>query len=53
MNLKTVEDMGKNVKVKTANNKIVEYKQQGNVAMQLLVRLQTPELNTDLADLMK
>ena len=53
MNLKTMEDMGKNVKVKTANNKIVEYRQQGNVAMQLLVRSQTPELQIDLADLLK
>ena len=53
MNLKTMVDMGKNVKVKTANNKIVEYRQQGNVAMQLLVRSQTPELKIDLADLMK
>ena len=53
MNLKRMEDMGKNVKVKTANNKTVEYRQQGNVAMQLLVRSQTPELKIDLADLMK
>ena len=52
-NLKTMEDMGKNVKVKTANNKIVEYRQQGNVAMQLLVRSQTPELQINLADLLK
>lgn len=52
-NLKTMEAMGKNVKVKTANNKIVQYRQQGNVAMQLLVRSQTPELRIDLADLMK
>ena len=53
MNLKTMEDMGKNVKVKTANNKIVEYRQQGNVAMQLLVRSQSPELQINLADLLK
>ena len=53
MNLETMEAMGKNVEVKTANNKIVEYRQQGNVAMQLLVRSQTPELKIDLADLMK
>ena len=48
-----MEDIGRNVKVKTANNKIVEYRQQGNAAMQLLVRSQTPELKIDLADLMK
>ena len=53
MNLEKMEAMGKNVEVKTANNKIVEYRQQGNVAMQLLVRSQTPELKIDLADLMK
>ena len=53
MNLKTMEAMGKNVKVKMANNKIVEYRQQGNVAMQVLVRSQTPELQIDLADLLK
>ena len=39
----TVEDMGKNVKVKMANNMIVECRQQWNVAMQLLVRSQTPD----------
>ena len=53
MNLKTMEDMGKHVKVNTASNKIVQYRQQGNIAMQLLVRSQTPELRIELADLMK
>ena len=45
--------MGKKVKVRTANNKVVEYRQQGNIAMQLLVSSQTPELNIDLTDLMR
>ena len=53
INLKTIEDMGKNVKVKPVNNKKVEYRQQVNVAIQLLVRSQTPELQIDLADLLK
>ena len=53
MNLKTMEDMGKKVKVGTAKNKMVEYGQQGNIAMQLLGTSQTPELNIDLADLMR
>ena len=48
-----MEDMGKEVKVRTANNKMVEYRQQRNVAMQLLVRSQAPELNIDLAYLMR
>ena len=51
--LKTMEDMGKKVKVRTANNKMVKYRQQGSIAMQLLVRSQTPELNIDLADPMR
>ena len=35
MNLKTIEDMGKKVKVKSSKNKMLEYRQQGNIAMQL------------------
>ena len=53
MNLKTMEDMGKKVKVKSSKNKEMQYRQQGNIAMQLLVQSQKPEINIDLADLMK
>ena len=51
MNLKTIEDKGKNVNIKTTKNQIFEYRQERNVAMLLLVRLHTPELKIDLADL--
>ena len=48
-----MEDMEKTVKIKSAQNKIVEYRQQGNIVMQLLGRSKKPELQIDLAELMK
>ena len=53
MNLKTMEDMGKKVKVKSSKNKMVEYRQQGNIAMQLFVQSQRPDIQIDLGDLMQ
>ncbi|KAL5020659.1 hypothetical protein ScPMuIL_002258, partial [Solemya velum] len=52
LNLKTMELMGKTVKIKS-NNKVVEYRQQGNIAIQLLVKSQKPQNQIDIADLMK
>ena len=44
--------MNKRVPVKTSQNKTVEYKQQGNLAFQLLVKSQAEDVNLDLKDLM-
>lgn len=53
VNLKTMEHMGKTVKIKSSKNKVVEYRQQGNIAIQLLVKSQKPQNQIDMADLMK
>lgn len=53
MNLRTMEDIGKKVKLKSSKNKEIQYRQQGNVAMQLLVQSQNPEINIDLAEILK
>ena len=52
MNLKTLSDMNKTVKVKTSQNKVVEYRQQGNIAFQLLVWSQNQDQRMDLRELM-
>ena len=38
LNLKTLAEMNKKVKVSTSKNKILQYKQQGNVAFQLFTK---------------
>lgn len=52
MNLKKLSDMNKVSKVKTSQNKTLEYKQQGNIAFQLLVQSQQQEEKLDLKELM-
>ena len=52
MNLRTLGDMNKNMKVTTANNKVVQYKQQGNIAFQLFVKSQSQGLQLDMKELM-
>jgi hypothetical protein len=51
LNLKTMANMNKSVKLKT-NNKVVEYKQQGNVALQLLVHSQSEDGRLDLRSIL-
>ena len=51
--LKTFTDMSKTAVVKTSNNKTLQYKQQGNVAFQLLVRSQTQLEKLDLRELLR
>ena len=41
-NLKTMGDISKKVKLTTSQNKVVELKQQGSIAFQLLVKSQKP-----------
>ena len=52
MNLKVMSDMNKTIRVKTAKNKVVEYKQQGNIAFQLLVWSQSQDRRIDMKELM-
>jgi len=49
--LKTLGDMSK-TKITTTKNKVVQYKQQGNVAFQLLVKSQSQGITLDLKELM-
>ena len=53
LKLNTLEDMNKKVKVTTSKNKIVQYKQQGNIAFQLFVKSQIQDIQLDLKELMK
>ena len=52
LNLKTMADMNKSVKVRSSTNKTIVYKQQGNVAFQLLVRSQQMQEKLDLRRLL-
>ena len=52
MNLMTLGDMSKKSKVKTTTNRVVQYKQQGNVAFQLLMKSQSQGVQLDLKELM-
>ena len=51
--LKTMGDMCKRVKVTTKQNKVVELKQSGNIAFQLLVKTQNRGKFLDLQEVMK
>ena len=52
LNLKVMADTSKRVTLKSTQNKVTEYKHQGNVAFQLLVKSQEGDLNMDLKQLM-
>ena len=52
-NLKTMEDLSKKAKVTTKQNKVIELKQQGNIAFQLLVKSQDLGGKLDLKEIMK
>ena len=53
LKLKTMADAHKRAKVKTKDNKVIELKQHGNIAFQLLVKSQEMNLNIDLDFIMK
>ena len=53
LKLKTMANSSKKVKLKTSTNKVVELKQQGNIAFQLLVKSQHLGMNLDLTEVMK
>lgn len=52
LRLKSLSDMNKVTKVTTSKNKVMQFKQQGNVAFHLLVRSQNQGLQLDLKELM-
>ena len=47
-----MEDLRKTVKLKTSQNKVIVYKQQGNIAYQLLVKAQNLNAQLDLQEVM-
>ena len=50
--LKTFKDIAKTCKLKTSTSKEIEYKQQSNVAFQLLIQAQNHDQKLDLIELM-
>ena len=52
MNLKTFVHQNKTAKILTSKNKLIEYKQQGNIAFKLLVQSQCLEEKTRMKELM-
>ena len=52
LNLKTLADMNKTLKVTTSQQKLLQYKQQGNIAFQLFIKSQSQGLQLDLKELM-
>ena len=52
-NLKTMANVCKKASVKGKQNKVIELKQTGNIAFQLLVKAQTTNRNVDLEEVMK
>ena len=48
LNLKTLSELAKKTTIKSSQNKIIEYRQQGNIAFQPLVRSQCDDLMIDL-----
>ena len=53
LKLKTLGDMSKRGKVTAIQNKLVQYQQQGNIALHLLMKCQKEGINLDLKELMK
>ena len=52
-NLKTLGRMNKKTTMKSLDKKVVQFKQQGNVAFQLFLRCQQLGIQVKLADLVK
>ena len=52
MRLKTIGDSKKSVILTTTKNKVIEYRQQGNILLQLLIRSQEG-MKVEIEDLMK
>jgi hypothetical protein len=52
LNLKTLSQLAKKTTIKSSQNKIIEYRQQSNIAFQLLVRSQCDDLRINLKELL-
>ena len=52
LNLKTLSELAKKTTIKSSQNKIIEYRQQSNIAFQLIVRSQCDDLGIDLKELL-
>ena len=53
LKLKTMADSNKRTKKRTKDNKVIELKQHGNIAFQLLVKSQEKKINIDLEFIMQ
>ena len=53
LKLKTMTDTKKTIKVKTSQRKIIEYKQQGDIAFHLMVKAQSSGNKLDMREIMK
>ena len=53
MKLKTMASMNKKTKVKSSKNKLIEYKQQSNIAFQFLMHAHKASVQFDIQELMK
>ena len=53
LKLKTMAETKKRVKLKTSQRKVIEYKQQGDIAFQLMVKAQSSGSQLDLREIMK
>ena len=53
MKLKTMASMNKKTKVKSSKNKLIEYKQQFNIAFQFLMHAHKASVQFDIQELMK
>jgi hypothetical protein len=52
LNLKTLSELTKKTTIKSSQNKIIAYRQQSNIAFQLLVRSQCDDLKMNLKELL-
>ena len=52
LNLKRLSELAKKTTIKSSENKIIEYRQQSNIAFHLLVRSQCDDLRIDLKELL-
>ena len=52
LNLKTLEDVNKMSKQSSSKNQIIRYKEQGTIALKLLIETQNQDIHLNMKDLM-
>ena len=52
LKLKTMADHNKVAKLKNSQNKLIQYKQQGNIAFQVLIKAQNLNIDINIQELM-